>query len=132
MAGGAYFYNLSEQAITLNVNTFNGDKIAGLGTAPYAPNASGSSPYTRYDTGSPQQGQFGSQNTIEYNVGGGGGGKVNVGINVDFGTYPDDVDLILYLFNNAVVVLSPKDSTPYLAENGSTIMVGAGSPQAVG
>jgi hypothetical protein len=129
--GNAYFYNLSEEPVTLNVNTFNGDKIAGLGSAPYTPNASASSPYQRYDTAAPQQGQLGSENQIEYNVSGGAGGKVNVNINVDFGKYPEDVDLIIYLFDSAVVVLSPMDSTPYLGENGSTIFVGAGSPQAV-
>lgn len=129
--GGAYFYNLSDQAVVINVNSFNGDNVSGLGSSPYKPNASTNSPYARYDTAEPQQGQFGTANTLEYNVAGGAGGKVAVTINVDFGRYPANVDLIIYLFNSAVVVLSPSDSVPYLGTNGATIEVGPGSAQAL-
>jgi hypothetical protein len=129
--GNVYLYNMSDQAAMINVNSFNGDKAAGLGSAPYTPNTSASSPYARYDTAEPQQGQFGTENTLEYNVSGGAGGKVSVKINVDFGRYPENEDLIAYLFNSAVIVLSPSDSVPYLGLNGSTIEVGPGSHQAL-
>ena len=129
--GGVYFFNLSDQEVTINVNDFNGDKAAGLGSAPYAPNASAGSPYSRYDTAQPQKGQFGTVNTLEWNVSGGGGGKNHVTVNVDFGRYPANVDLIVYLFNAAAVVLSPSDSVPYLGTNGQTIQVGPGSPNAL-
>ncbi|MFF5210131.1 hypothetical protein [Streptosporangium sp. NPDC000396] len=129
--GNAYFYNLSEQDVVIDVNNFNGDKVAGLGSAPYSPNKSSNGPYQRYDTAEPQQGQFGTTNTLEYNVAGGGGGKVSVTINVDFGRYPANMDLIVYLYNSAVMVMSPSDSVPYLGKNGQTIQVGPGSDQRI-
>ena len=129
--GQVYFYNLSAQGVTLNVNEYNGDSIAGLGSAPYKPNAS-SNTYTRYDTAQPQQGQIGTANSIEYNVGSGAaGGKVKVTVNVDFGAYPENVDLIVYLYNSAIVIVSPSDSKPYLGTNGGTVTVGPGSTDIV-
>jgi hypothetical protein len=130
--GGAYFYNLSDQQLVINVNGFNGDDVSGLGSSPYKPNASNNSPYSRYNTSQPQSGQFGSANTLAYLVGGGAGNKVSVTINVDFNRYPEDDDLIVYLFNSAVIVMSPSDSVPYLGNNGSTINVGPGSANQVG
>jgi hypothetical protein len=124
---GAYFYNLSEQKMDLIVNGFSGDTIAGLGSAPYAPNASANSPYEQYDTATPEEGQIGTTNTVEYKLTGGAGGTINVTVDIDFGRYPANVDIIFYLFNSAVVVLSPSDSVPYMGTNGTTIQMGPGS-----
>ncbi|HEY2715877.1 MAG TPA: hypothetical protein VGI73_06625 [Solirubrobacterales bacterium] len=130
--GSVYLFNMSDQEMTAEVNGFSGDTLAGLGSAPYTPNKSAWSPYTRYKTKEPQEKQFGEENTLHYNVGSGGsGGKVHVGIDIDFGPYPADVDLVVYLFNAAVVVMSPSDSVPYLGRDGETIKVGPGSKQAL-
>jgi hypothetical protein len=125
----AYFYNLSAQKITqLNVNNSPQDSADALGAEPFQPNASANSPYSRYNSGGQARpGEFDVNNTVSYNVGGGGGGTVSVTINVDFGTYPQPDDLIIYMFDSAVIVLSPSDSVPYLGQNGSTITVGHGS-----
>lgn len=126
--GQVYFFNLTSQDLSLNVNGFNGDKIRPLPGAPYTPNTSQNT-YTRYDTAQPQQNQVGTQNTISYKLGSGGsGGTVNVGINVDFGAYSADKDLLVYLYAGAVIVMCPTDSRPYLGRSGSTIQVGPGSP----
>lgn len=130
--GSVYLFNMSDQEMTVNVNGFSGDTIAGLGSAPYAANKSAYSPYLRFKTKEPQEKQFGEVNTLHYNVGSGGsGGKVGVGINIDFKPYPANLDLVVYMFNAAVVVMSLSDSVPYLGKDGETIHVGPGSPQAL-
>jgi hypothetical protein len=135
MAAKAYFFNMSAQAITqLNVNGSPQDAVAALGSAPYTPNVSTNSPYNRYDSphDKPRPGEFDNINTVSYNIGGGGGGAMTVHINVNFSQYPVTVDLLIYLFNSAVIVMSPADSVPYIGYNNGTINVGPNSPNMLG
>lgn len=135
MAAKAYFFNMSAQAISqLNVNTSPQDAVAALGSAPYTPNVSTNSPYNRYDSPNdpPRPGEFDNKNTISYNVGGGGGGIMTVKINVNFSQYPVTADLLIYLFNSAVIIMSPTDSVPYIGYNNGTINMGPSSDNVLG
>jgi len=122
--GQAYFFNLTAQTAVLTVNNFPlGDSIAALpSSAPYTPNKNGQT-YTRYNTGQAQANQFGNTNTVVYSLGGGGAGLVNVTINVNVHAYPVGQDVLIYLFQDAVVAMVVSDNNAYFGLSGSTIQV---------
>lgn len=120
--GNAYFYNMTNQQVTVIVNNFiaNAVNLAAMPSAsPYtAPVSTG---FNRYSTTQPQAGQFGSANTVLAQLS--GMTNINVNIDVNFGSYPVTQDILIYIFYNSFVVAVSSDNNAYLGSNGETIKV---------
>jgi len=128
--GQAIFYNMTSMSLNLSVNDpLNAPEVIAPmpTTAPYTPNHSDGT-YTRYDTNQPQTGQFGTVNTVTYILDNGAGGRVSVSVNVDFTQYSSNVDLLFFLFKEAVVATCLSDNNAYLGHNGTPINMGPGLP----
>ena len=122
--GQAYFFNLTAQPAVLTLNNIVlNDQIAALpSSAPYTPNHNGLT-YNRYN-GSPQANQFGNSNIVNYTLGtGGSGGSVTVTINVNVHAYPIGQDILVYMFQDAVVAMVVSDNNAYFGLTGNTITV---------
>jgi hypothetical protein len=129
--GQAIFYNMTSMSLELQINaTLNTPETipAMPSTAYYTPNHS-AGPYNRYDTPDPQANQFGTTNTVTYTLDGGAGGKVSVTVDIDFGQYSENQDVLFFLYKEAAVSTCLSDNNAYLGHNGQTINMGPGQPQ---
>lgn len=121
--GQAIFYNMTSMDVTLQVNHSAQEPISGLpASSPYLPNYSKGT-YDRNDTDQPRVNEFGNTNTVYYQLGqGGSGGTVTVTIDVNFQYYTQDKDILVYLFEHAVVASTARvDNNAYFGHSGDTI-----------
>jgi hypothetical protein len=126
--GFCYFYNMTNQPITLTVNYQPAAAVipALPTTAPYTPNISAG--YELYNTTQPQPGQIGSHNTLTAVLSGGEGGSVNVMFQIDMSVYPVTSTIIVYMFYNSMVAEAITDANAYVGPNGGTLIMSDTSP----
>jgi hypothetical protein len=122
MSYNVYFYNMTNQPLTLTVNQFayGANPLASLpASAPYTPNAS--TAYTRV-VAQPQINQIGPTNTISYML---SSQPTPVSVTLQIGAaYPVVWDILVYLFYNSIVAACVMDGTAYLGVNGGKAYMG--------
>ncbi len=124
--GQTLFFNMTDQPAGLSINSHPGETISPLPkTSPYTPNHNATT-YNRVNQ-PPRSNEFGPSNTVYYELQGGAAGTVKVTVSVDMDVYDISVDLLVFLFLDAVLVMPATDAKPFAGKNGATIEVGPNS-----